>query len=280
MGGDTVKILPSTGAFIGRVNGRDPRAFLSVADRLDTDACEFMMYETFYGREEAVLSDFLSTGLAFPVFHIEKRVGEFIGLGGEEEEREARERFLKNCRAAARLGAKTLVFHLWNGLPSDRAFSRHLAFFGECDRVAREHGLLLTVENVVCAVGDPHAHFAELLAAYPDIAFTFDTKMAAFHRGERGFFTSAATAPLAARVRHIHFNDYGGVPGDFSGLAVLHLGEGHLDIPALAAEIRAFGYCGTLTLECSCMRPDGSLVPEKMNASLSLARSLFAEGRE
>jgi sugar phosphate isomerase/epimerase len=275
-----LRILPSTGAFIGRVNGRDHRPLLSVIDTITAEAYEFMMYESFYGREEAVLSDFLSTGLAFPVFHIEKRVGELIGLGGEEEEREARERFLKNCRAAARLGAETLVFHLWNGLPSDRAFSRHLAFFGECDRVAREHGLLLTVENVVCAVGDPHAHFAELLAAYPDIAFTFDTKMAAFHRGERGFFTSAATAPLAARVRHIHFNDYNGVPGDFSKLAVLHLGEGNIDIARFAAGLRAVGYHGTVTLECGCMRPDGTLTPEKMNASLALARGLLIDRKE
>ena len=276
-----MKILPSTGAFIGRVNRRDPRAFLGIADRLDTDACEFMMYESFYGREEAVISDFLSTGLSFPVFHVEKRVGEYIGLGGEEDIREADRRFLVNCRAATRLGASKMVFHLWNGLPSDRAFARHLAYFGRCDRLAREHGLLLTVENVVCAAGDPHTHFAELLEAYPDVAFTFDTKMAAFHRAERGFFTSEETAPLAAHVRHVHLNDYAGTPGDFSGLAVLHLGEGHLDIPAIAEEIRGAGYDGTVTLECSCMRPDGSLVPEKMNASLALVRRLLAtEGRE
>ena len=276
-----MKILPSTGAFIGRVNGRDPRAFLGIADRLDTDACEFMMYESFYGREEAVLSDFMATGLSFPVFHIEKRVGEYVGLGGEADLSEARRRFLVNCRAAARLGARKMVFHLWNGLPSDRAFARHLSFFGECDRLAREHDLVLTVENVVCAVGDPHTHFAELLEAYPDIAFTFDTKMAAFHRAERGFFTAKETAPLAARVRHVHLNDYAGTPGDFSGLAVLHLGEGHLDIPAIAGEILSAGYDGTVTLECSCMRPDGTLVPEKMNASLALARRLLAnEGRE
>ena len=52
-----IRILPSTGAFIGRVNGRDPNAFLRVADLLDASAYEFMMYEAFYGRTDAILDD-------------------------------------------------------------------------------------------------------------------------------------------------------------------------------------------------------------------------------
>lgn len=271
-----MRILPSTGAFIGRVNGRDHRAFLGVADRLDSDAFEFMMYEAFYGRTDAILSDFLATGLSFPVFHIEKRVGELIGLGGEENRREADRRFLENCRAASRLGAEKLVFHLWNGVVSDRDFALHLEAYASFAEAARAHGLLLTVENVVCAVGDPLSHFGELVAAYPDVAFTFDTKMAAFHRQEH-----LLGAPvLDGRLAHIHFNDYAGTPGDFSGLAVLHLGEGHIDLPAIADALRLRGYDSTVTLECGCMRPDGSLTPEKMNASLSYARRLLAKDRK
>ena len=128
MGGDSVKILPSTGAFIGRVNGRDPRAFLGIADRLDTDACEFMMYESFYGREEAVLSDFMATGLSFPVFHIEKRVGEYVGLGGEEDLSEARRRFLVNCRAAARLAMTGRQVTVGRTLPEGQLFRRVVDF--------------------------------------------------------------------------------------------------------------------------------------------------------
>lgn len=271
-----MRILPSTGAFIGRVNGRDHRAFLSVADRLDADSFEFMMYETFYGRTDGILPDFLATGYTFPVFHIEKRVGELIGLGGEENRREAERRFLENCRAAVRLGAEKLVFHLWNGLASDRNFPVHLEAYAAFSETARAHGLLLTVENVVCAVGDPLSHFAELAAAYPEVVFTFDTKMAAFHRQEHSL-----TSPLlAARLAHVHLNDYAGTPGDFGDLAVLHLGEGHVDIPGIARALLASSYDGTVTLECGCMRPDGSLTPEKMNSSLALARSLLLKERK
>ena len=275
-----MRILPSVGAFIGRVNGRDHRAFLSVADRLDADAFEFMMYEAFYGREDGILRDFLATGLRFPVFHVEKRVGELIAAEDGEGLSEVRSRFLCNCRAAQALGAEKLVLHLWNGLPSDRSFSAHLAAYGELAVIAQEHGLLLTVENVVCAVGDPLTHFYELIEAYPDVAFTFDTKMAAFHRQEYTVFTPEHAALFASHIRHVHLNDYAGIPGDFGGLAVLHLGEGHLDIPAIAHSLRSVGYDGTVTLECSCMCPDGSLVPEKMNASLAVARRLLNDGRK
>ena len=269
-----MRILPSTGAFIGRVNNRDHRAFLGVIDRLDAASYEFMMYEAFYGREEGILSDFLASGLSFPVFHVEKRVGELVGLGGEENCRTALARFSVNCRAAVRLGAEKLVLHLWNGLPSDREFSRHLNAYAELAAVAERFGLLLTVENVVCALRDPLTRLSELAERYPCAAYTFDTKMAAFHRQE----DALGGMLREGRVAHIHLNDYAGTPGDFSSLAVLHLGEGRLDMGRLTSEILASGYEGTVTLECSCMRPDGSLTPEKMNASLAVARRLL--GRE
>lgn len=273
-----IELLPSTGAFIGRVNGRDPNAFLQVAGLLDAHAYEFMMYETFYDRVDPIVDDYLATGFSFPVFHAEKRIGELIGLGGKEELSEALRRFSVNCRAACRLGARKLVLHLWNGVVSDHYFEHQAVIYPRLLAEAREHGLLLTVENVVCAVGDPLSRFYELLAIDPTSAFTYDTKMAAHHCQEYEIFSPSHCALFGedARIQHVHFNDYGGVPGDFSGLATLHLGEGHLDLARIARELLAAGYRGTVTLECGCMRPDGSLCPEKMNSSLKTARSLFA----
>lgn len=268
-------ILPSIGAFIGRVNGRDHRAFLSVCEQIHARSYEFMMYESFYPKADAVIDDFLATDLSFPVFHIEKRLSEYIATGEEADRREALSRFCVNCRAAARLGARKLVLHLWNGLASDGHFERHLCAFGELSHIAREHGLLLTVENVVCAYRDPLAHFDELLSRYPDIAFTYDSKMAAFHKQEFTVFSDRYRHLFDGHIRHIHFNDYNGIPGDFSKLSVLHLGEGNIDIARFAGELRAVGYSDTITLECSCMRPDGALLPEKMNRSLALAHELL-----
>ena len=273
-------VLPSIGAFIGRVNGRDHRAFLSVAERIEASAYEFMMYESFYPRADAILDDFCATGLSFPVFHVEKRLSEYISTGTADDYAEALSRFAVNCCAAERLGSRKLVLHLWNGLASDTHFERHLRAFGELRHIAASHGLVLTVENVVCAHRDPLTHFLELLERYPDIAFTYDSKMAAFHRQEYCIFEETYKRLWDGHIRHIHFNDYNGIPGDFSRLAVLHLGEGNVDIARFAAGLSLRGYLDTVTLECSCMCPDGTLVPEKMNASLALARSLLATDRK
>ncbi len=270
------EILCSIGAFIGRVNDRDHRAFLRIADRLTPDAYEFLMYEAWYERENAVFSDFLASGLSFPVFHMEKRIGELIGLGGEENVREAECRFLKNCEYACRLGAKKTVLHLWNGLPSDRHFQRHVEAYGRFAELSSSYGLALTVENVICAVSSPLARFRELLANYPDISFTYDTKMAEFH-GETLDLFEDINVSILSNVRHIHLNDYGGGYRDYANLRVLHLGEGHVDLLGFVARLRAAGYIGTVTLECSSMNSDGTLSPEKTEASLRKARDLFQE---
>lgn len=270
------EILCSTGAFIGRVNGRDHRCFLRVAESLSADAFEFMMYEAWYGKADVVLSDFSASGFRFPVFHMEKQIGEYIGLGGEENRKEAEKRFTLNCEYAARLGAEKLVLHLWNGLPSDRNFQRHMEAYAVFSDIARRYRLLLTVENVVCAVGSPLAHLLALHATYPDAAFTYDTKMAAFHREEATLFSAPGRTILrAGKIRHIHLNDYGGGYRDFEHLQVLHLGEGRVDLPGFTSSLLRAGYRDTVTLECSCMRPDGTLTPEKMNASLAVARELM-----
>lgn len=267
-------ILCSIGAFIGRVNDRDHLAFLRIADRLSPDAYEFLMYEAWYEREKNVFSDFLAAGLPFPVFHMEKRIGELIGLGGKENVDEAKRRFLKNCEYACRLSSKKLVLHLWNGLPSDHHFDRHIEAYGRFAEAAASYGLCLTVENVICAVSSPLARFRELLAHYPHISFTYDTKMAEFHGETLDLFNDINVSTLQ-NVGHIHLNDYGGGYRDYANLRVLHLGEGHVDLCGFTSRLKATGYEGTLTLECSSMNPDGSLSPEKTEASLKTARSLF-----
>ncbi len=268
------EILCSIGAFIGRVNDRDHRAFLRIADRLAPDAYEFLMYEAWYEREKAVFADFLASGLSFPVFHMEKRIGELIGLGGEENAREAERRLIKNCEYACRLGSKKTVLHLWNGLPSDHHFPRHIEAYGRFAEISASYGLILTVENVICAKETPLARFRALVAEYPDISFTYDTKMAEFH-GETMELFDDINVSVLQNVRHIHLNDYGGGYRDYANLRVLHLGEGHVDLYGFTSRLKAFGYSGTVTLECSSMNPDGSLSPEKTEASLHKARSFF-----
>ncbi len=272
-----MKILCSIGAFIGRVNNRDHRAFLNICDRLSPDGYEFLMYEAWYEkeRERTVFADFSASGLSFPLFHLEKRIGELIAVGGEENRKEALERFAKNCEYACRLGSHKTVLHLWNGLPSDREFSRHIEAYGEFREISDAYGLTLTVENVICAKQAPIARFHELLAVYPDIKFTYDTKMAAFHHEVEDLF-DRRNVSILKNTAHIHLNDYGGGYRDYENLRVLHLGEGWVDIPSFCRKLQQAAYGDSVTLECTSMNRDGSLAPEKTEASLAIARAYLA----
>ena len=266
----------SGGAFIGRVNRRDPRPFLALAPHLSCDGFEFMFYEAWYEHIDAILDLFLESGLRFPTLHVEKSIGEIVGAGEKGYEELALERFEKNCLAAKTLGAEKLIFHLWNGVPSDHHIERNIDFCAEFLAIAKAHGLTLTVENVVCACGSPLDHCMRLHEKYPDLFFTFDTKMASFHRELDAVF-SEKYAHLWKAIAHLHVNDHSGAYLDFSSLRTLHIGEGVLDFHRFFVGLSKVGYRGSMTLECTSMLPDGTLTPEKMQESLLRVRALSSQ---
>ena len=271
----TRPLYVSSGAFIGRTNGFSPDGFLSFCREFDCDGFEFMLYRAWYPELDAILSRFLETGLSFPTLHCDKMIGEGFSSGDSEERAHALALFRENCRAAAKLGSRLLVFHLWNGLPSDRNFPRHLDALGDLYAIAAEYDLTLTVENVICAVSDPLSRLSKIARFYPAARFTYDTKMAAFH-DQVNEIATPARRPLAERIAHVHLNDFGGVPGDFSDLRVLHLGEGRIDFAPFLSLLSEIDYSGAVTLECSCLKA-GELFPDKMGASIKKARALLAQ---
>ena len=266
----------SSGAFIGRKNGFPPDGFFSVCREYDCDGFEFMFYRAWYPELDSMLDRFLRSGVSFPTLHCDKMIGEGFSSGDLEEYRNALDLFRLNCRAAAKLGSRLLVFHLWNGLPSDRNIGRHIDALADLYGIAAEYDLLLTVENVICADRDPLTHLTAIAERYPDARFTFDTKMAAFH-DQMNEIVSPARRPLAEKIAHVHLNDYGGGVRDFSDLRVLHLGEGTIDFAPFLSLLSEIDYSGAVTLECSCFSSlDGTWRPEKMKASISAARKMLA----
>ena len=105
-----MKLYVSTGALCTRKNGRDWRVIPPAAENLDCDGLEFMMYDSWYDRWEAVVRDL--TGLNFPTMHVEKCLGEKLTADTPESLALAREEFEINCEMARRLGAKLLVLQL------------------------------------------------------------------------------------------------------------------------------------------------------------------------
>ena len=267
-------LLCSTGAFVSRLNGRDYTLIPRIAPQLAADGLEFMMYDSWYDCADEITA--MLSGLSVPVMHVDKQVGEAISRGAAGDEAAAFAAFRRNCRMAQRIGAHLLVLHLWNGLPSDHVFSRNLAAFGELARAAQDAGLLLTVENVVCAAADPLARLRELRERYPDVRFTYDTKMAAFHHQQDAWDTpEGAWLWDEHRIAHVHLNDYAGGYRDWAHLRVPSPGAGWVDLPHACAVLAAHGYTGAITTEAPAVSTDGAVDVARLNANLCALRQML-----
>lgn len=269
------QLLCSTGALITSRNGRNYRLLAEIAERLECDGFEFMMYDSWYDAWERVAEEVAALGLYFPVFHVEKRVGTAISRNEEGDPEEAARLFEINCRMAERVGAKKLVFHLWDGIPSDRDIRNNIRQYAALNETAKRHGLLLTVENVVCNRENPLKHLTELHEAYPGAAFTFDVKFAKFHDELETACTEKYRWLWDGAVRHVHISDYAGGYMEWEKLKSLHPGEGNIDYGAFFAYLRNCGYQEGVTIESTSVREDGSIDYDRLNRSLRLLRGLM-----
>ena len=269
------RLLCSTGALVGRPNGRDWRLLTVCGERLCCDGLEFMMYDSWYGQAEQIISFLRALPLPIPAMHCEKGIGEMISLG---QEKEALEKFGINCRMAQAIGAEKMVLHLWNGVTSDSHMDRCLGAYPALRAMADECGVLLTVENVVCSAQDPITHWRALMEADAGVRFTFDTKMAAFHGQMDGMYTPE-NRDLWLHIAHLHINDYAGGYRDWNNLRTLHPGDGTVDFERLFAFLREIGYDGDCTVEATSFDREGIIHWDKLNAALNRLRGFIGEGR-
>lgn len=259
------QVLCSTGAIITRRNNRDHTLLRTIVPRIQgADGLEFMMYQSWHD-ETAALQASLE-GFKAPVFHMTKQIGEAISLGRPEE---AMRLFRAECNLARALGSRLLVLHLWSGQASDQHFERNVAAYPALREIAEEYGLLLTVENVLCNTLDPMTRMAELADRYPEIRFTFDTKMAAFHSQLEALYLPE-NGWLRERIAHFHVNDYAGGHMDWANMGAKAIGKGHIDFDWFWAFVRDdMGYTGDFTHEGTAVNEDGSIRYEALNASLA-----------
>ncbi len=266
------RVLCSTGAIITRRNGRDYHLLREIVPQLQCDGLEYMMYQSWHDQKDelkAVLSRGSTDGhFDVPVFHMTKQIGEWISEGNLAD---ALGMFRADCELAAAIGSELLVLHLWSGQASDQHIGRNIAAYPALREIAEEHGLLLTVENVLCNTQDPMTHMRTLAEHYPDIAFTFDTKMAAFHSQLEALYRPENNW-LWAHIRHFHVNDYGGGHMDWAHMNVMALGKGHIDFERFFAFVREIGYTGDFTCEATAVNEDGSIRYDEMNGNLQRIR--------
>ena len=267
------KILCSTGALIGKPNGRNHKLLRELTKELNCDGYEFMMYSSWYDKVEEIVSDLREMELCIPVMHCEKHIGEALSKNGEGDWETAFHMFDINCGMARELGAKKLVIHLWDGEYSDRNFANNRKALGELMPLAASYGLDLLVENVVCNVEDPMKHWVELAAEYPEVHFVFDTKMAAFHDQMKLLYLPEYQWLWdKGHIKHLHVNDYGGGYMEWAKLRTLAIGDGNVEFEPFFALVKEKQYAGDFTLEATAFDTTGAVHTEKLNRCIEYVR--------
>ena len=275
------KILCSTGALIGRPNGRNHRLLREFTKQLNCDGFEFMMYSTWYEKADEIVADLQEMQLCIPVMHCEKHIGEALGQNGEGEWETAFRLFEINCRMAEQLKAGKMVIHLWDGEFSDRNFANNRKALGELLPMAERYGLDLLVENVVCNVENPMKHWEELAEEYPQVHFVFDTKMAAFHDQMNLIYKKEYQWLWDKNhIKHLHVNDYGGGYMEWAKLRTLAIGEGNIDFEPFFRLIKEKNYTGDFTLEATAFNSEGVVDIEKLNRSVEYVKSQILKEAE
>ncbi len=265
------KILCSTGALLGRPNGRDYRLLKEYKNELSFDGYELMVYSTWYPELPDFLNFIGSLGLNIPVIHCEKRIGEMISLGEETEA--AIERFETDCGIAREVGAKKAVLHLWGGLPSDQTFENNMKAYPRLREISEKYGIDLLVENVVCNCKDPFSRFGEIIEKYPDAHFIFDTKMAQFHSQTELLYDKYEKLIDGGHIRHFHLNDYDGGYMEWSKLRTLPIGSGHVDFTRLFGFLNEKGYDGTFTVESTAFDSEGLVDFDMLNRQYDIIKN-------
>ncbi len=267
------RVLCSTGALIGRPNGRNFRLLSDFAPKIECDGFEFMMYSDWYDKVDDIIGFLKENEIRTPLYHCQKSIGEGISKGGEDE-KDAIRRFRINAEMARDLGADKMVCHLWDGLTSDAHFENNIKAYPELRSIAEACGIDLLIENVVCNQKDPMTHWCELVESYPDIGFIFDTKMAAFH-GQLELLYEKEYEWLwkEGHIRHYHVNDYGGGYMDWDNLRTLPIGSGHIDFERFFRFIREISYEGSFTIESTAFNREGNVDLSMLNRQISYIRN-------
>ena len=269
------QILCSTGAIIGRPNGRNYYLLTDILPKLNCDGIEFMMYSTWYDDTHNLIPFLQSLNLNIPVVHCQKTIGELITQGGNANLAESFSLFEINCRLAQSIGASKLVFHLWNGKISDSCIENNLKAYKKLAQISNAYGIQLLIENVVCNCADPLTHWLELIKLYPNVRFVFDTKMAAFHNQLNLLYQPEYAFLHQNHIAHYPTNDYAGGYMDWANLKTLPIGKGNIDFRRFFGFIKETGYNETFTVESTAFNTNGEVNVEMLNTQFDYIRSML-----
>ena len=262
------KLFCSTGALIGRVNQFDYSQIEKCLPKLYEsnviDGTEFMMIPYYYDNIDKIIKAIRNCEVPCPIIHCEKDIGVLLSEVEETATQKALDLLKINCELGSTIGAKSMVFHLWGGLKSDRQIEYNISKFSKILEIVRGYDLNLLIENIPCTTYSGLENWRRLYSFLPNIGFVFDSRFGAFHDE----ITEILNEPIWEYIKHIHISDYSSYPKDFSKIRpILHPGEGVICFESLFEGIKKNNFDGSVTLESPVMIPDG-IDFEKLKKSL------------
>jgi sugar phosphate isomerase/epimerase len=272
----TRPVLASTGIVTHLPEHTDHKAILEHLPKLGAAGYELQIQDAWYGHLDEVVEDLRASGLSFPAVHTDKVIGSALGSDDDEEAEDAIAKLEVNCRTAAALGAKTLVFHLWDLPSSDRNIERNLERLPACLDTAEAYDVVLAVETVEGVVGTPLANIRLATERDPRCRVTLDTEFLGFY----GLLAESIEADWlwdANLVRHVHLKDFDGRLRDPVGARRYLLpGEGSLELQGFLAGLVEREYDGAITLEGSALTDSGELDAERLEQVAAVVQELTA----
>ncbi len=269
------KVLLSTGAVTRDPDQTDHREIVRHGPALGVPGFELSLFASWYGHLDEVVSDLRDSGLPFPVLHAEKLIGAGLGSSDAGEIDDAIANLELNCRAAAALGAKTIVLHLWERPVGDRELERNLERLSDCLDMTAAYGITLAVETIPGEMGTPLANIRMALERDPRCRVTLDTESLGFF-GQLAESIAAEWLWESTFVHHVHIKDFDGRLWRDGRRRYLLPGEGSLDLQGFLSGVEQRGYTGAFTLEASAVDGDGQLDATRLAQMAAIATQLAA----
>lgn len=265
-------ILCSSGAFFHRrEDGRfyvpgdsDVEAVPAFGPRMPADGVELLITRRMIGTLDRAAARIEDAPIQIPVVHGPKRVG--AALPGDE----AVSILSESAGFAARIGAHSMVLHLWDVPESDADMPGRLEAATVAADMAASHGIRLLVETVPCTHNTPLQNLARVVEHEPRVGIALDTEFLAIH-DEVEDALAADWLWADGRVGHVHVKDYDGTAvGPDGRRRYLMPGDGDIDFPGFFSALEGRGFAGTVSLEAITHLPDGR--PDLESAHRALRR--------
>jgi len=269
----SLTVLCSTGVLTRGPDQTDHKTILEHAPKLGAAALELALYSQWYGHLDEVVDDLGKADLTFQTLHADKAIGSGLGSEDPDEAEEALALLEVNCRAAAALGAKTLVLHLWELPTGDEQIERNLERLPSCLDTAEAYNVALTAETVPGRAGTTLSNIRLALERDARCGVTLDTEFLGFH-GELAESIAAEWLWADGRVRHVHLKDFKGRLREQGRRRYLLPGEGTLDLQGFLDGLRLRGYGGSVALEASALTPTGELDQARLDQVAAAVRQL------